>query len=425
MRRLAHDPDFFAMTQETPKLVSLCCLACLAIPLAVSYCSPPAPPELPEIRLAENGSIQVVNLDPAVTQAVRQGVVRDDEWRQFYTVSTAEESTAEESTAEESTSDRPPMLGTYRVERRVLLFEPRFPLAPGMTYEARFDGTALAQQLGDRLSEDQLSEERLPGRLVWRFQIPAAAGKPARVVAIYPTAPEVPENLLRFYIHFSAPMSRGEAWQRLHLQRFQEGRMVDVEAPFVEIEQELWDDAQQRLTVLFDPGRIKRGLRPHNEAGPPLIAGNRYLLVVDGEWLDARGQPLAASFEHAFQVVAADRSLPKTDDWQLTAPAAGTTDPVVLSFPAPLDHGLLQRLLRVLGAGGEAFPGQAEVGEEELSWQWRPERPWTAGDYSVEVDTVLEDLAGNSLRSVFDVDLGQPVPAGVEAETVLLPFTVD
>ena len=38
-----------------------------------------------------------------------------------------------------------------------------------------------------------------------------------RVVQVYPSASEFPENQLKFYIEFSAPMSHGEAWKHIRL----------------------------------------------------------------------------------------------------------------------------------------------------------------------------------------------------------------
>jgi hypothetical protein len=50
-------------------------------------------------------------------------------------------------------------------------------------------------------------------------------------------------------------MSRGEAYRRVHLLDAT-GRPINL--AFLEIEQELWDPEGRRLTLLFDPGRVKR-----------------------------------------------------------------------------------------------------------------------------------------------------------------------
>ncbi len=69
---------------------------------------------------------------------------------------------------------------------------------------------------------------------------------------IYPSAGRLARrNQLKFYIHFSAPMSRGEAYRRIHLLDA-EGQVL--EAVFLELGEELWDPPMQRFTLLCDPG---------------------------------------------------------------------------------------------------------------------------------------------------------------------------
>ena len=80
-------------------------------------------------------------------------------------------------------------------------------------------------------------------------------------------------------------MSRGEAWKHIHLLD-DSGKPVPL--AFLELDQEFGTPANQRLTVLFDPGRIKRGLVPTNEIGSPIVEGKHYKLVIDRDWHDAR-----------------------------------------------------------------------------------------------------------------------------------------
>ncbi len=48
----------------------------------------------------------------------------------------------------------------------------------------------------------------------------------------------------------------------------------------------------------------------------------------------------------------------------------------------------------------------------------------SAGDYAVEVETILKDLAGNNLLKVFDVDIAAPPRDAAADEQISLPFTV-
>ncbi len=96
--------------------------------------------------------------------------------------------------------------------------------------------------------------------------------KPTTVVtAITPSAETWPENLLRFYIHFSAPMSRRGAIGFVSLVDDKGQTLSDV---FLEVNANLWNDDDTRFTVLFDPGRVKRGILPNSSSGVPSeIAG--------------------------------------------------------------------------------------------------------------------------------------------------------
>ena len=91
-----------------------------------------------------------------------------------------------------------------------------------------------------------------------------------------------------------------------------------------------------------------------------------------------------------------------------------------------LDHALLHRLITVHDEAGARLEGAIAVARHETQWAFTPAAPWKAGAYALHVETILEDLAGNTLRSLFDVDLAEAPPSEVrEAETTrMLPFVV-
>jgi len=301
-------------------------------------------------------------------------------------------------------SDLPPLLGSYSVEGTALTFTPRFPLREGTSYRVVFHAWS--------------------GPTERTFEVPEAdTGPPTVVEKIYPTTDLLPENQLKFYLHFSAPMSRGEAYMRVHLvDEF--GKRIAL--PFLELDQELWDPAGRRLTIFFDPARVKRGLLPHEEAGVPIEDGHTYTLVVEKEWSDARGKPLQADFKKPFRVGPADREPPRVLDWTVTAPKAGGRDPVTVEFPEPLDEALLQRLVQIVTAAKRApISGDILIDRNETRWRFTPDASWLAGRYFVEVGTVLEDLAGNTLERPFEVDVFERVEERVARETETLAFTVE
>ena len=254
-----------------------------------------------------------------------------------------------------------------------------------------------------------------------RGQAPALAFEDVVLTGLAPDGGlYVPENLPKFTLQFSAPMRRGESYEHIRLLDSQDR---EVELPFLELEQELWDRTGTRLTLFLHPGRIKRGLRPNAELGPPLREGESYTLRVAERWLDGRGEPLVDRFDKQFQVGSPDRSSPSPADWSLTTPPAGGREPVTVHFPAPLDRVLLERVMRVIRRG-EEVAGEVEIGKEERSWSLVPLTPWLPGEYGIEAELILEDLAGNNLRGLFDIELGADAPEHGAKGPVRIPFVV-
>jgi hypothetical protein len=298
----------------------------------------------------------------------------------------------------------PALLGQYRVENKSLVFAPQFPLQPGLSYRA----TA-----------------KIPGTtpIMTTVRIPKPDVKPTTVVErVYPTTNVLPENQLKFYIHFSSPMARGFAYQHVSLID-ESGARVDV--PFLELGEELWDRDGRRFTLFFDPGRIKRGLLSQQELGIALHEGKRYSLVIDKGWKDAQGQPLAAEFRKTFRVGPAERKVVDLKSWTLRAPQSGTRNVLTITFPKPMDHAILQRELDVVGPGGTATTGGVVIGPDEKSWVFTPDLAWKSGTYTIRVGTATADLAGNMIDRPFEIDVFERVDQNLNRTTRSLEFRVN
>ncbi len=293
--------------------------------------------------------------------------------------------------------DQPSVLGSYVIEGGGIRFRPRFPFVAGMTYHGQFDGDAF-----DRLAG--VGTTKTPSVLL-DFTMPEPAGSASTTVeAVYPTATELPENLLRLYVYFSAPMRANSVEKYVHLY---DGSGNEVALPFVEIRNGLWDPRQTRLTLFFHPGRIKRGVAPNLEMGPALRRGESFRLVIEPELKDAMGYPLAEGFEKEITVGPADRESPNQANWQVSTPPSAHT-PLILRFPEPLDYALLQRMITVERVGGGRVAGNVEVSKHETHWQFRPDTPWAPGEYVIHVDPAVEDVAGNTFSYLFDEEMSGP-----------------
>ena len=296
-----------------------------------------------------------------------------------------------------------PMVGQYAIDGGRVRFTPMFPLDPGRQYHVTFTPPGAAPVSAT-------------------VGLPAPDMTPKTVVAeVYPTADVVPENQLRFYIHFSAPMGSRGGLDFIHLL---DDAGQEVKDPFLPLDAEFWNDDRTRYTVFFDPGRQKRGIAPIADMGRSFTAGKSYTLVIDAEWRDGNGLPLKQVYRRAFKAGPPDERPLDPTTWKIAAPAAGTNAPLTIAFPEPLDHGLLLRALGVLSPAGKPLEGEVTVGANELTWSFAPAEPWQAGAYNVVAFAMLEDLAGNRIGRAFEVDRFDRADKSGEPEKTLIPFAV-
>jgi hypothetical protein len=300
--------------------------------------------------------------------------------------------------------DVPPLLGTYSVQQGTLAFRPNFPISAGVRYRAVFHPPAGAPV-----------EKTFDGP-------PKETTPITRVVQIYPSGDVLPSNQLRLYIYFSAPMSRGVAAQYMHVLDEKGKVLQGMDSVFLR-SQELWDPGFKRLTMTFDPGRIKRGLTSNQKIGPPIMEGKQYTIVIDREWPDARGVAMVEGFRKSFRGGPAQRTPPDPKQWRVTAPKAGTADPIVVSLPTPMNYPLLQRMLQISGPQGNVT-GTVSIARQETEWRFTPREAWKAGDYHLNVNTGIEDLAGNHVGQPFDIDTFEKVTEQIVTETMSLPIRI-
>ncbi len=347
---------------------------------------------------------EVSGLGTASLQGLRRSNWGTAEWQRLFSIYAEQGDLL-------SDLNLPPMLGAYAVEGAILRFMPQFPLTPGLRYRAVFH-------------PGQLPGGGIEGKSIVAatFHMPRRRLEPTTVVSgVYPSAGVVPENLLKFYLYFSAPMSRGNSYDYIHLQD-EAGK--EVELPFLELDEELWDPAMRRLTLFIDPGRIKRGVRPLEEIGPSLQEGKRFTLVIDREWLDATETPFKETFRKSLKVGPPDREPPDPAQWKVQPPKPATRNQLTVQFPESMDYALARRVLRVMGGAGDLVDGTVQVEDEERRWAFVPSDPWRRGSYQLLIQTALEDLAGNSIGKPFEVDVFEGVQRQRTNSTTRLLFEI-
>ncbi|MEE3369938.1 MAG: hypothetical protein VX346_11395 [Planctomycetota bacterium] len=347
------------------------------------------------IDLVKRGTQYLVKVkvsDPADVELARRCVQRDMRWRELLAVYVVNA---------QLKVQRVPVLGRYTQSAREIVFTPRFSFRPGLSYEVHWQGTRPVRQL---------------------VKIPAVDKPAPELLALYPSSTRVPENLLRLYLQFSQPMTQGDSYRHIQLLNAS-GKAVDL--PFLEVGEELWDPTGTRLTVLFDPGRIKRGLKPREELGPIMEEGECYTLTISQRWRDANGRPLKQGLRRLWQATAPDHRQPAPEKWQVSRPRAGGRDPLTVRFPAPLDYAMLARVVAVVSPQGESVAGEVKVDQQETRWRFIPKQQWQAGSYRLVIDSTLEDVAGNSIKRPFEVDIFRRIEKREKVDTVDLLVEIE
>lgn len=301
------------------------------------------------------------------------------------------------------------ILGRYQVLEDGVRFLPHFPFERGLLYRVSFDPRPLACP-------------ELSGVLTLEFLLPRekTALRP-EVEHIFPSDHCLPENLLRFYVCFSNAMQRGRAQAEISLIGPDGEPAPDAlyRAPI-----ELWDGSMRYLTILLDPGRLKRGVGPNRKLGPPLKSGRIYTLTVGSGMTDLTGNQLAKTVYKRFYITDAVREHIAVEQWKIVPPEPSSHRPLVLTFPRPLDWAMLSQSITILSTDKQLIEGRAVVDQCERRWSFTPTSSWSSGNYHVHIASSLEDVCGNTVFAAFDRPLrsGSDFAYGVANHSI--PFQV-
>jgi hypothetical protein len=369
-----------------------------ALCAALAACSAPSAPRIAlDLANPKAPAIVVSGLPRAELGALDRAALSRDAWTALLKISVVTN----------GTPAPVPVAGSYAIGGGSIRFTPIVPFESGRSSAVVFDPAAAPPgtiAAGPALSETIATPE-------------GARAAPVHVVDVYPGGPEVPANLLRMYVEFSGPMGTrpGQDYVRLV---DADGR--DIPDALLPLDTDLWNGDRTRFTILFDPGRVKRGILPNRKMGRPLHAGSTFAIVIARDWPDAHGQPLTDAFRKTYRVGAAREEGLATPTWTIAPPPHNSREPLRVTFPFPLDRGLLQRALTVLyvdATGDRVIAGDVTVDAGETGWRFVPHEPWSTGDFVLSVLPALEDPSGNRIGQPFETrdssESASPPPARV------------
>jgi hypothetical protein len=380
----------------------------LGVPLTFAFAITISAAEPPKIELVkgkagESASIEVTGLPKETLARLKTVKLDNKQWPKVFRVVIA-------GGKQEEVLARLPIAGTYTLTDSGIRFEPQFPLVPGREYRA----------LLDTEYDPNHPEKNTPTLTSLNVPKPPA-GPRVSITGIYPSGNRLPENTLRFYIHFSGEVARGNVYRHLKLIR-DDGK--EVKSPFLELDEELWSTDGSRLTVLFHPGRVKRELVPREEEGPILEQGHSYTLTISDKWEDSEGRPIVSGFRKNFTAGPPENRAIDPSEWSLVAPVAGSDSPLIVKLPMPLDRALLGRMVWVEDQDGERVQGTLTVGGGGRVLTFTNKDRWKKDEYRLAVDASLEDVCGNRVGEPFEVQIIEPNAPPSELKTFERTFKV-
>ncbi|MEL6557282.1 MAG: Ig-like domain-containing protein [Bacteroidota bacterium] len=272
-----------------------------------------------------------------------------------------------------------PILGTWTKSDRNDIFKPLIPLGAGKKY--------LVFRNGQKTDSIFLKRKKQA---------------PPTVLAFYPSADTVPENLLKCYIRFSKPMRDQNIYSFLAV-KDEAGKVV--EDVFLPLKPALWNMDQTVLTLWIDPGRVKRDLIRSRNLGTPLKAGRTYQIKISSEWKALNGEKLPHDFRKSFFISERDEKIPNSSRWQINPPIANTSKSLSIIFSENMDYRTALEGIKIY-KGDQLISGKPSLRNQERRWIFIPDSEWQTGNYIIKIEPTIEDNAGNNLIRPFDNDLG-------------------
>ena len=264
-----------------------------------------------------------------------------DQWASFFSITV-------------DGADRP-VLGSYKREKELLVFRPRFLPDPNISYEVTFSSKELTSFVPDFSPTKEST---------WRVKFVQDLVDKAVVETIFPQGEDLPSNILRFYIQFSAAMGLENPYDFIHIEDSNGNRL---DGPFVEFENGLWSGDRTRLTLLLHPGRIKRGVGPNLTQGEIFKIGKSYQLIISGEWQSGNGQKLQSTFQKEFSIVDAIRTTIEIEKWVPNSPLSKSTQLLIIQTDREIDYALSQRLVTVFDSSKNRIAGKTWFDSRETN----------------------------------------------------------
>jgi len=193
-----------------------------------------------------------------------------------------------------------------------------------------------------------------------------------------------------------------------------------IKDAFLDLKPELWNADGTVLTLWIDPGRVKQDLIPNRQLGTVLHDNHRYRLEVAKGWKSKKGAATTVNYSRKFVTASRDIDKPHIRDWKIRS----ERDTIVVDTKEILDWSLLNTSVSLWSRDKQLEAKSfSEVCETQLIII--PKKSLEQGIYTLKIEGILEDRAGNNLNRLFETDVTSQSDNVVNKQIYSLTFQVN
>jgi hypothetical protein len=225
-------------------------------------------------------------------------------------------------------------------------------------------------------------------------------------IQVFPSANEIPANLLRFHLRFDDVPDVFDISTAI---RLVDAYDVVLDHVFLDLNEGLWSADGLTLTVMLHPGRIKTGLVASRNLGNAFREYDGYELQLRREHLPfSQGcSPSSASATNEWVCIKRFTATPAVDtaiesqSLLLSLPSAHCFTPLSITFPRIVDRLAIENYVQLGHLTGAPLGAQIEIRDAERTIDFLPQHAWPSEPLILYFSRDFEDICGNRLSSAF------------------------
>jgi hypothetical protein len=225
-------------------------------------------------------------------------------------------------------------------------------------------------------------------------------------IQVFPSAAEIPANLLRFHLRFDEVPDVFNVGTAI---RLIDANEAVVDHVFLDLNEGLWSADGLTLTVMLHPGRIKTGLVAGRNFGNAFREYDQYELQLRREHVPffQGGSPSSASAADEWVCIKRFTAIPAittaidAQSLLLSAPDARSLSPLSITFPRSIDRLAAENYVRLSNATDAVLDIKIAVDSAERTIHLVPRCTWPLEPVTVSFSDDFEDVSGNRLSSAF------------------------